>query len=202
MATAAAQLERLHERRARSPGFWGMMLLIATEASLFAYLLFSYFYLASMATGPWPPEGPPSLKLVLPNTLILLVSSGTMYWAESGIRRGLTGRLRVGLLVTFALGAIFLTIQGIEYSKKHFLPTTHAYGSLFFTITGFHGAHVAVGLLMIAVIAVRAFLGHFRAHRHEAVTNVSWYWHFVDVVWLFLFVSIYVWGGWGAPTHG
>jgi heme/copper-type cytochrome/quinol oxidase subunit 3 len=168
------------------------MLLIATEAALFAYLLFSYFYLASMATSPWPPDGPPKLDLVLPNTGLLLLSSGSMYWAESGIRSGRTARLRVGLLITLVLGAIFLTIQGIEYSKKTFSPTTHAYGSLFFTITGFHGAHVFAGLLMIAVITVRAFLGHFRQGAHEAVTNVSWYWHFVDLVWLCVFTSLYL----------
>jgi heme/copper-type cytochrome/quinol oxidase subunit 3 len=192
MATAAVQLDQLTVRKVRAPGFWGMMLLIATEASLFGYLLFSYFYLGLMATGPWPPDGPPSLKLVLPNTAILLVSSGTMYWAERGIKRGNTARLRIGLLVTLLLGVVFLVIQGIEYSKKRFTPMTSAYGSLFFTITGFHGAHVAVGLLMIAVIAARAFLGHFREGRHEAVTNVSWYWHFVDVVWLCVFTSLYL----------
>jgi heme/copper-type cytochrome/quinol oxidase subunit 3 len=195
MATAAAQLDRLtmeEARQARAPGFWGMMLLIATEASLFAYLLFSYFYLGSLATGPWPPGGPPSLKLVLPNTAILLISSGTMVWAERGIKRGDTTRLRIGLVATLLLGIVFLAIQGVEYSKQHFTPMTSAYGSLFFTITGFHGAHVAVGLLMIAVIAVRAFLGHFREGRHEAVTNVSWYWHFVDVVWLCVFTSLYL----------
>jgi heme/copper-type cytochrome/quinol oxidase subunit 3 len=192
MATAAAQLEQLTAGKVRSPGFWGMMLLIATEASLFGYLLFSYFYLGSMATGPWPPDGPPALKLVLPNTGILLLSSGTMYWAERGIKRGAATRLRVGLVVTLLLGVAFLVIQGIEYSKKHFTPMTSAYGSLFYTITGFHGAHVAVGLLMIAVIAARAFLGHFREGRHEAVTNVSWYWHFVDVVWLCVFTSLYL----------
>jgi heme/copper-type cytochrome/quinol oxidase subunit 3 len=195
MATAAAQLDRLtmeQARQARAPGFWGMMLLIATEASLFAYLLFSYFYLGSLATGPWPPGGPPSLKLVLPNTAILLISSGTMVWAERGIKRGDTTRLRIGLVATLLLGIVFLAIQGVEYSKQHFTPMTSAYGSLFFTITGFHGAHVAVGLLMIAVIAVRAFLGHFREGRHEAVTNVSWYWHFVDVVWLCVFTSLYL----------
>jgi heme/copper-type cytochrome/quinol oxidase subunit 3 len=192
MTTAAAQLVELGRPQARSPGFWGMMLLIATEASLFAYLLFSYWYLASMATGPWPPGGPPSLHLVLPNTALLLASSGTMYLAESGIRRGNVGRLRLGLLLTLLLGVVFLVVQGIEYGEKHFTPTSHAYGSLFFTITGFHGAHVAVGLLMIVVVAVRAFLGHFGPERHEAVTNVSWYWHFVDVVWLTVFTSLYL----------
>jgi heme/copper-type cytochrome/quinol oxidase subunit 3 len=192
MATAATQLQRLERARGRSTGFWGMMLLIATEASLFAYLLFSYFYLGSMTTGPWPPEGPPTLRLVIPNTAILLLSSATMYWAESGIRRGQVGRLRLGLVATFVLGVVFLAIQGKEYADKHITITTHAYGSLFFTITGFHGAHVAVGLVMIAVIAARAFLGHFRAGRHEAVTNVSWYWHFVDAVWLCVFTSLYL----------
>jgi heme/copper-type cytochrome/quinol oxidase subunit 3 len=192
MSTAAAQLVELAPGRARSPGFWGMLLLIATEAALFAYLLFSYWYLASIATGPWPPDGPPSLHLVLPNTVLLLASSGTMYLAESGIRRGNGTRLRVGLLLTLLLGVVFLTVQGVEYGQKHFRPTSHAYGSLFFTITGFHGAHVAVGLLMIAVVAVRDFLGHFGPGRHEAVTNVSWYWHFVDVVWLTVFTSLYL----------
>ena len=79
-----------------APGWWGLVLLIVTEASLFVYLLFSYFYLGSMARGPWPPPGPPELRLALPNTAILLLSSGTMWWAESGIRRNGQGRLRLG----------------------------------------------------------------------------------------------------------
>lgn len=192
VATAAAQLRRLEYPRARSPGFWGMMLLIATEGALFAYLLFSYFYLGSMAAGPWPPDGPPSLRLVLPNTLLLLASSGTMYWAEAGVKRGAVGRLRIGLVATALLGLVFLSVQGVEYSNKPFTPATSAYASLFYVITGFHGAHVAVGVLMMATIAIRAFLGHFGRNRHDAVTNVAWYWHFVDVVWLCVFSSLYV----------
>jgi heme/copper-type cytochrome/quinol oxidase subunit 3 len=177
---------------ARRPGTWGMGLLIATEASLFGYLLFSYFYVGALARGSWPPSGPPELRLALPNTFVLLLSSATMYWAESGIRHGRAGRLRLGLLATFALGAAFLTVQVMEYRNNPVRPTTSAYGSLFFTVTGFHGAHVAIGLLMIAAVALRAFLGHFRTGRHEAVTNVSWYWHFVDVVWLVVFTSLYL----------
>jgi heme/copper-type cytochrome/quinol oxidase subunit 3 len=169
-----------------------MMLLILTEASLFGYLLFSYFYLTSMARGPWPPAGLPELRLALPNTGILLLSSGTMWWAESGIRLGRAGRLLGGLVLTLALGAVFLGIQVVEYRHQTFGPSTDAYGSLFFTITGFHGAHVAVGLLMIAVVALRAGLGHFSASRHLAVTNVAWYWHFVDAVWLAVFTSLYL----------
>jgi heme/copper-type cytochrome/quinol oxidase subunit 3 len=192
MTSAAAQLQLLEQPRGRSTGFWGMMLLITTEASLFSYLLFSYFYLGSMAQGPWPKQGPPSLTLVIPNTIILLASSGTMYWAESGIRKGRQGRLRLGLLLTLLLGIIFLAIQGIEYSHKHITPRTNAYGSLFFTITGLHGAHVAAGLLMVAVITARSLLNHFGPGHHDAVTNVSWYWHFVDVVWLSVFTCLYV----------
>ena len=192
MATTAVPLVVPAAPAARRPGTWGMGLLIATEASLFGYLLFSYFYVGALAHGSWPPSGPPELRLALPNTLVLLLSSGTMYWAESGIRRGRPMRLRLGLLATLALGAAFLTVQVVEYRNNPVRPTTGAYGSLFFTVTGFHGAHVAVGLLMLAVVALRAFLGHFRAGRHEAVTNVSWYWHFVDAVWLVVFSSLYL----------
>lgn len=173
-------------------GAWGMMLAIATEAALFAYLLFSYFYLASMARGPWPPSGLPELRLAMPNTVILLLSSVAMWWGESGIRCGSQGRLRLGLLVTFILGAIFLAIQGAEYGNKHFTLHTNAYSSLFLTITGFHSAHVFVGLLMNAVVQARAWLGHFTAERHLAVTNVAWYWHFVDIVWLTVFTVLYL----------
>ena len=176
----------------RAAGWWGMLLVIATEGAFFAYFIFSYFYLASMAHGQWTTGGAPSLTLVLPNTIVLLASSGTMWWGESGIRKGEQGRLRAGLLITFVLGCIFLTIQGIEYRDKPFTPATDAYASLFFTITGFHGVHVAVGLIMNAVVQVRAWLGHFSAKRHLAVSNVAAYWHFVDGVWVVVFISLYL----------
>jgi heme/copper-type cytochrome/quinol oxidase subunit 3 len=192
MATAVAHRLPVDGVGKQATGWWGMILLITTEAALFAYLLFSYFYLGSMARGAWPPSGPPALRLALPNTAILLLSSGAMWWAESGARRGEQGRLRLGLAATLLLGLVFLAIQAVEYSDQRFTPRTNAYGSLFFTITGFHGAHVMVGLLMIAVVTVRAWLGHFSARHHLAVTNVSWYWHFVDVVWLAVFTSLYL----------
>ncbi len=176
----------------RSPGWWGMVLVITTEAGFFAYFLFGYFYLASMSRGPWPPNGPPSLRLALPNTVILLVSSVAMWFGESGIRRGLQWRLRTGLAVTCALGIVFLSLQRLEYSRATFTPATDAYGSLFFTITAFHGAHVAAGLLMNAVVQVRAWAGHFTEQRHLAVSNIAMYWHFVDAVWLVVFLSLYL----------
>ena len=176
----------------RNPGWWVMLLVVATEAMLFAYLLFGYFYLWSMAGPPWPPDGPPRLTLAAPNTALLLASSGTMWWAERSIARGASGRLRAGLLVTFALGAAFLAVQGVEYSRETFTPRSHAYGSLFYAITGLHGAHVLVGLLMNVVVQARAWLGHFSAERHLAVSNAALYWHFVDAVWLAVFASLYL----------
>lgn len=193
MATVAVERRLPLDGEGKSaPGWWGMVLLIVTEASLFVYLLFSYFYLGSMARGPWPPSGLPELRLALPNTGVLLLSSGAMWWAELGIRRGDETRLRLGLMLTLMLGAVFLGIQLVEYRHQSFTPATSAYGSLFYTITGFHGAHVAVGLLMLAVVGLRAWLGHFSSRHHLAVTNVSWYWHFVDAVWLAVFTSLYL----------
>jgi len=175
----------------RPPAWWGMICLVATEAALFFFLLYSYFYMATHSSV-WPPEGPPDLKLALPNTALLLASSATMWWAESGIRAGRSARLRIGLVITIVLGAVFAAVQGLEWSQKPFGPATDAYGSLFFTITGFHGAHVIVGLIILAYILLRASLGHFTAERHLAVSTAAIYWHFVDVVWLFVFTSLFL----------
>jgi heme/copper-type cytochrome/quinol oxidase subunit 3 len=175
----------------RSVGWWGMVLVVATEGAFFAYLLFSYFYLAPMSTNPWPSEVP-RIPVPLVNTGILLASSVAMWWAERGIRAGRRTRLRAGLAVAIALGVTFLALQGVEYGREALSATHDAYGSLFYTITGFHGAHVAVGLVMLAVVLVRALRGHFARGQHEAVSNVAVYWHFVDAVWLAVFTSLYI----------
>jgi len=175
-----------------NPGAWVMVLVIVTEAMLFAYLLFAYFYLGSMTGGAFPTDGAPELKLVLPNTIILLVSSGTMYLAERGIRKGSQAQLRIGMAVTLLLGIVFLVLQGVEYSHKTFAFQTDAYSGLFFTITGLHGAHVFVGLVINAVVQVWAWRGWFTADRHLAVTNAAMYWHFVDIVWVLMFLTVYV----------
>ncbi len=174
-----------------SVGYWGMVGVITTEASFFAYLLFGYFYLASQSSNPWPTEAPrPWLPLA--NTIILILSSVAVAWGERGIRLGRRTRLRIGYAVGIALGVLFLILQGVEYSREKISPTHDAYGSAFFTITGFHGAHVFVGLIMLCVVLVRAFKNHFSADRREAVTNVAIYWHFVDAVWLAVFTSLYI----------
>ena len=176
---------------ARSVGWWGMTGVVATEGAFFVYFLFSYFYLGSLSVNPWP-TSLPHLELPLINTVILVTSSVAVWWAERGVRRGRRGQLIAGVTIAILLGMTFLTLQGVEYARETISATHDAYGSLFYTITGFHGAHVLAGLLMLSVVLVRTIRGHFSAQRHDAVSNVILYWHFVDVVWLVVFTSLYL----------
>jgi cytochrome c oxidase subunit 3 len=177
----------------KAPGWWGMILLIVTEASLFACLVASYFYLRAGA-HVWPLGGLEKPKLLRPAimTVILLASSAPMAWADRSIRKGNQGNLRLGLALSFILGAIFLSLQGFEYHDLTFAISTNAYSSVFLTITSLHGMHVIAGLLTTAYTFVRACLGHFRPGRDLAVQNTALYWHFVDIVWLFIFTSLYL----------
>jgi heme/copper-type cytochrome/quinol oxidase subunit 3 len=177
----------------RSTGWWGMIVLIANEATLFASLLASYFYLR-FNSPVWPLDGIKRPELILPviASVILLSSSVFMQIGEAGIRRNSQGRLKFGFAVAFILAAIFLGIQVFEYARSEFTPQTNVYGSLFFTITGIHGMHVLGGMLLNAVIQVRAYLGHFNAKRFQGVENATLYWHFVDVVWIAVFLSLYI----------
>ncbi len=173
-------------------GWYGMWWLIATEAALFGYLLFGYVYSLIQVSGPWPPDGGPSLKLALPNTLILLASSVAVVVAEKRARRNDRTWLIGGLLIALVLGLIFIGVQLMEWSDKPFSPTSHLYGSYYFTITGFHMAHVVVGLLMLAALAVWALRGEFAQHCSEPVSIGALYWHFVDAVWLVVFATFYL----------
>jgi heme/copper-type cytochrome/quinol oxidase subunit 3 len=178
----------------RAPGWWGMALLVATDATMFAVLLASYGYLGFAANGPWPPAGieRPQLALPLLGTAVLLASSAPVAWAEAGIKRGDRARLRVGLVVAMALSAAFLAIQAVEYTRKTFAPQTNAYGSAFFTVTSFHALHVVVALLFGAVLLLRASRDGFDRERHLAVQNVALYWHFVGAVWVFILSTMYL----------
>lgn len=176
-------------------GWWGMVFLILTEAALFAFLLFSYFYLDAQNSA-WPPGGPPEITLAMINTIILIVSSVPIRLGVKSIQRGRRAALNLWLVVTVLLGIAFLIIEAIEWSKKPFSPQTNAYASMFYTITGFHYAHVVVGLLMIVVVLLRNIAGHFDARRHLAVENTALYWHFVGAVWIFVFLTFYITPHW------
>ena len=181
----------------RSFGWWGMVWLIATEATLFALLLASYFYLRFRTAVEWPPDHIEAPKLMLPAimTAILWSSSIPVHMAEKGIERGNQRRLKVGLALGFLLGATFLVITlALEWPETlhHFNPRTNAYGSMFFTITGFHASHVVVGLSVSLWTQARAWKGAFDEKRHVSVQNFAMYWHFVDIVWLFVLLSLYI----------
>jgi len=175
-----------------STGIWGMWTLIATEASLFAYLLFSYFYVASQNEGSWPPFGPPELLKPTLNTGLLLASSACAWWADRNGKRGRRGRIVLGLLGALALGVAFMAVQFGEWRRKPFSVTTDPYGSLYFTITGFHMLHVAVGLLILAALLTWAGLGYFGQRRHAGLSVGILYWHFVDAVWLVVYASLFL----------
>jgi heme/copper-type cytochrome/quinol oxidase subunit 3 len=176
----------------RASGWWGMLALIGTEAALFAYLLFSYFYLATQSQNTWLPTATPSLHLALPNTFILIASSLILWWGGRAMRRRQRLRLLLAIGLALVLGVVFMAIQVQEWHTKTFSITDNAYGSLYFTITGFHMLHVLVGVLMLAVIFIWTALGHFDAERHAPIAIGAIYWHFVDVVWLPVFSTFYL----------
>ncbi|WP_144157553.1 heme-copper oxidase subunit III [Paraburkholderia sp. BCC1885] len=176
----------------RSGGWWGCLALIATEGSLFAYLIFSYLYLATQQGQNWPPEGLPKLGLGILNTAILLVSSGFVWFCERCVRRR---RLRWGVAsmsVAVVLGIVFIGIQLREWQNHPYGLTAQLYSSLYFTITGFHMAHVAVGVVVLAFLLIWTALGYFDERRCVALTIGGLYWHFVDAVWLFIFTTLYL----------
>jgi cytochrome c oxidase subunit I+III len=177
----------------RSPATWGMLMLITTESIFFALLFSCYFYIRSSA-DTWPQGGIEAPELLIPsiNTAILLSSSVPLFWADAALKRGDLGKMRAGWALSFVLGAIFLVLQLREYGGLAFAANTNAYAGLFFVITAFHGVHLFVGMLMSAWTQARAGAGHFTAENHLAVQNASWYWHFVDAVWIFVFAIVYV----------
>ena len=152
----------------------------------------------------WPPKGLEvldAMKLPLLNTLILLCSGTTVTWAHHALIHGDREGLKKGLWLTIFLGLLFSSIQAYEYAEAPFPFAGLNYGTAFFMATGFHGFHVIVGTIFLAACLARTYKGHFTPQQHFGFEAAAWYWHFVDVVWLFLFITIYIWGGWGAPVH-
>jgi heme/copper-type cytochrome/quinol oxidase subunit 3 len=176
------------------------LLVILTEGIFFALLFTSYFYILS-GSNQWPQGGikPEDLKIPSIETVILLSSSLPMIWAERAIGRGHIMQMRIGYKLTLFMGTAFLALLGFEYANLDLKASDNAYASLFLLIVSFHGTHVFVGLLMNIFVQVRSWLGHFDEHRHLAVQNVSWYWHFVDTVWIFIFLIVYLTPHWYGP---
>jgi heme/copper-type cytochrome/quinol oxidase subunit 3 len=183
--------------RGKAVGWWGMVLLILTEAMFFLILLTSYWYYRFIHGPTWPP-GPiekPELFLVgAVMTPMLLASSVPMHWAEQGIKKGRAWQLKLGLAVVFVMGATFLLLTAHEWSTtlKEFTPRTNIYGTLYFTIIGFHGIHVFVGLLLNLWLQYYAWRGAWTRERHLPVQTIAMYWHFVDGVWPFIVATIYL----------
>jgi heme/copper-type cytochrome/quinol oxidase subunit 3 len=179
--------------RGHPTAWWGMVILILTEATLFGGLLSSYFFIRAI-NHTWPLGGikAPDLYRISIFTGVLLGSSIPIFWAEAAIKRGNLRRLRVGLAVSWLMGAAFFVNQVLEYRSLGFGPRTNAYGSLFYAITGLHGAHVVIGLLISLVVQLKAWLGRLSAERHLTAQVFGLYWHFVDGVWVFVFASLYL----------
>lgn len=209
---------------------YGMILFILSEVMFFVAWFWAYFDAAlfpgdvstiagsnetigmvqrkELTGGVWPPQSSDDFKhafnpwgLPLINTLILLTSGTTVTWAHHALLKNDRKGLIWGLALTIILGIAFTCLQAFEYLHAAFSFSNHIYGATFFMATGFHGFHVIVGTIFLIVMLFRALAGHFSAKQHFGFEAAAWYWHFVDVVWLFLFACIYVWGA-GPPVAG
>ena len=188
---------------------YGMILFIASEVMFFVAWFWAYFDASlypgeaiqaartELTGGNWPPDGIETFDpwhLPLINTLVLLTSGTTVTWAHHALQHNDREGLKWGLVLTVALGAIFTVFQVFEYQHAAFGFSGHIYGATFFMATGFHGFHVIVGTVFLLVCLLRALAGHFTSQHHFGFEAAAWYWHFVDVVWLFLFIVIYILG--------
>lgn len=175
------------------PPLLGMALFLTSEAFLFGSLFWTYYYLRAKTGSDWPPPDVHlGLGLVTLNTAILLVSSLTMHLGTAAIARGSRPGLVAGLLATLVLGAAFLGITGWEWTHATFGPWNHAYGSTFYTLTGFHAAHVLGGLGVLLALLVRATRGRFSSEDHLAIQVGGLYWHFVDAVWIVVYSTLFL----------
>ncbi len=196
---------------------YGMILFIASEVMFFVAWFWAFFDASLFAGeaqqvmrvehtgGHWPPKGIEVLDpwhLPLFNTIILLLSGTTVTWAHHALLHNDRATLKGMLAITVALGVLFSGVQAYEYMHAPFTFDGSIYGATFYMATGFHGFHVLVGTIFLLVCLFRAMAGHFTPEQHFGFEAAAWYWHFVDVVWLFLFCAVYVWASWGATVHG
>ena len=176
----------------RGVGWWGVGALVASEAALFSYLLFSYYYTGATAERGWLLEARPSLGVALPNTILLLLSSAAAWWGERGVLTRNRARALTGFGLAFVMGTGFALVQCYEWHIKPFKIGTSSYSSLYFLTTGIHVAHVVVGILVLLAIFLWVSLDYFSPRRRLSVSAGVLYWHFVDLVWLFIFTTYYL----------
>ncbi len=173
--------------------FLGMLLFIISEIMLFGAFFTAYFFLRVVNNDPWPAEGTELPKLIAGvNTAILVSSSFTMHWALHGAKAENRFAMRAGLMTTLLLGTTFLCVQINEYVHIGFSPQDHAQGTIFYGLTGLHGAHVFIGLMLLLFVTIRSFRGHFSPEHHDGVEVPGIYWHFVDVMWIVVYTSVYI----------
>jgi cytochrome c oxidase subunit 3 len=182
-----------HRSSRVEPQLLGMLLFIVSEVMVFGAFFTAYFFIRIVQGDPWPAPGTHlPVGVAGFNTAILLSSSLTMHWAQTAIKNGDRNGLRAGILTTFLLGTTFLFVQINEYANIGFAPKDSAQGTIFYGLTGLHGAHVFIGLTLLAMVTVRAFRGHFTPEQHRGVEVPGIYWHFVDVMWIVVFTTVYV----------
>ena len=174
----------------------GMWLFLASEIMFFTGLIGAYIVLRFANLNSWPhPATVLNIPLTGINTFILICSSATLVLGMASIQRGYKEGLQVGLFLTVLLGVLFLSIQMVEYRaliREDFTISSSMFGSCFFTLTGFHGAHVFVGVIWLTVVLIRSFMGYFTPEAYAGVEIVGLYWHFVDLVWIILFTILYL----------
>lgn len=172
-------------------GYWGVGMLVVSEAALFSYLLFAYYYTGASAQHGWVLESRPPLKLALPNTILLLASSVAAWIGERGILDRQRGKALLGFGLAFIMGAVFAVVQCFEWVSKPYSLGTSSYASLYFVTTGLHMAHVIIGLGVLAALFLWTALDYFSPRRRLTISSGVLYWHFVDIVWLFVFSTYY-----------
>jgi cytochrome c oxidase subunit 3 len=190
----AAHPPEAHRSSRVEPQLLGMLLFIVSEVMIFAAFFTAYFFIRVVVTNAkWPGPGfhiPVDIAGV--NTAILLSSSLTMHWALTSIKNGNRFGLKAGMVSTFLLGLSFLSIQINEYFHLGIAPSDTAQATVFYALTGLHGSHVFIGLCLLAMVTVRSFKGHYTPEQHRGVEVPGIYWHFVDIMWIFVFSSLYI----------
>jgi cytochrome c oxidase subunit 3 len=182
-----------HRSSRVEPQLLGMLLFIISEVMVFGAFFTAYFFIRVVNGDQWPASGTELPKLVAGvNTCILVSSSFTIHWALVSARRGNRFGLQAGMLTTFLLGLTFLFIQVNEYVHIGFAPQDTAQATIFYGLTGLHGAHVFIGLTALLIVNIRAFRGHFTPQEHRGVEVPGIYWHFVDVMWVIVFTTVYI----------